>query len=164
MGSDVSYTKRRRAWWTNIELPANYEDFTMGQSWGDPNSCMDQGRTLLTFEVDGRQQVRPIGASWIGDPDEPTANTSRPVDVIEEGMGGLQELRPGESEKLHNLRPGCTDAPGVKTIDRLKVIGGGWDMKVINLILQHSTLRMGDVNFNGTMHAYTDEDALREYM
>ena len=131
--------KRQRSWdlmchtpggeecsrWTNIELPASYEDFTMGQSWGDPNSCMDQGRKLLTFEMDGRQQVRPIGASWIGDPDEPTANTSRPVEVIEEGMGGLQELRPGEAEKLHNLRPGCTDAPVIKAIDRLKVIGGG---------------------------------------
>ena len=46
---------------------------------------MDQGRKLVTFEMDGRQQVRPIGASWTGDPDEPTAKTGRPIEVIEDG-------------------------------------------------------------------------------
>ena len=56
----------------------------------------------------------------------------------------MQQLRTGEAEKLHNLRVGCTDAPGVKAIDRLTAIGGGWDMNVIRMILQHSNLKVGD--------------------
>ena len=151
MGSDVSYTRRLRAWWTNIKLPESYAELTKDQSRGDPNDCMDQGRKLVTFEMDGRQQVRPIGASWTGDPDEPTAKTGRPIEVIEEDKPGVQQLRPGEAEKLHNLRAGCTDAPGVKAIDRLTAIGGGWDMNVIKMILQHSNLKVSEVHMNGAM-------------
>ena len=164
MGSDVSYTRRLRAWWTNIKLPESYAELTKDQSRGDPNDCMDQGRKLVTFEMDGRQQVRPIGASWTGDPDEPTARTGRPIEVIEEDKPGMQQLRPGEAEKLHNLRAGCTDAPGVKAIDRLTAIGGGWDMNVIKMILQHSKLKVSEVHMNGAMEAYPGEAGLQEYM
>ena len=165
MGSDVSHTRRLRAWWTNIKLPASYTELTKDQSRGDPNDCMDPGRKIMTFEVDGRQQSRPIGASWTGDPDEPTAKTGRPIEVIEDGKPGVQQLRPGEAEKLHNLRAGCTDAPGVRTIDRLTAIGGGWDMNVIRMILQHSNLKVSEVaHMNGAMQACPGEAGLQEYM
>ena len=107
MGSDVSYTRRLRAWWTNNQLPASYTELTKDQSRGVLNDCMDQGRKLVTFEKDGRQQSRPIGASWTGDQDEPTAKTGRPIEVIEDDKPGVQQLRTREAEKLHNLRAGC---------------------------------------------------------
>ena len=88
--------------------------------------------------------------------------------MIEEGKPGIQQLRPGEAEKLHNLRAGCTDAPGVKAIDRLTVTGGGWDMNVIRMILQHSSLKVSKVHMSGAMQAcpgeaYPGEAGLREY-
>ena len=68
----------------------------------------------------------------------------------------MQQLRPREAEtpeRLHNLKAGCTDAPGVKAIDRLTAIGGGWDMNVIKMIhvLQHSKLKVSEVHMNGAM-------------
>jgi hypothetical protein len=71
---------------------------------------MDPGTKIVTFEKDSRQQSRPIGASWTGDPDEPIAKTGRPIEMIEDGKPGVQQLRPGEAEKLHNLRAGRMDA------------------------------------------------------
>ena len=164
MGSDVSYTRRLRAWWTNIKLPASYTELTKDQSRGDPNSCMCQGRKLVTFEMDGRQQPRPIGASWTS-PHE-RLRTRRPIEVIEDGKPGVWQLRPGEAEKLHSLRAGCTDALGVRAIDRLTAIGGGWDMNVIKTILHHSNLKVGSKvsHMNGAMQAYPRGAELQEYM
>ena len=119
----------------------------------------------MTFEMDGRQQMRPIGASWTGVPDEPTAKTGRPIEVIEDDKPAVQQLRPGGAEKLHNLRAGCTDAPRVKAIDRLTAIGGGWDMNVNKMILQHSNLKVSEVvHMNSAMQAYPGEAELQEYM
>jgi hypothetical protein len=74
--------------------------------------------------------------------------------VIEDGKPGVQQLRPGEAEKLHRLRAGCTDAPGVRAIDRLTAIGGRWDMNVIKMILQHSDLKVSKVShMSGAMQA-----------
>ena len=113
---------------------------------------MDPGKKIVTFKKDGWQQSRPIGASWTGDPNVPTTKTGRPIEVIEDGKQGVQPLRPGEAEKLHNLRAGCTAAPGVRTIDRLTVIGGGWDMNAIRMILQHSDLKVSEVtHMSGAM-------------
>ena len=89
MSSDVSHTRRLRARWTNIELPKEYTELTKGQSRRGPNTCMNQGRKLVTFEMEGHQTVRPIGASRNGDPGKHTANTGRPIEVIEEGEQGV---------------------------------------------------------------------------
>ena len=58
---DVSYTKRRRAYWTNINLP---EDWKADFKPLDPDSCMDPGRKVEKYLANGRLCVRPIGASW----------------------------------------------------------------------------------------------------
>ena len=74
-------------------------------------------------------------------------------------------MRPGDAERLHNLRTGCTDAPGVSAIDRLTTIGGGWDMIVIKMTLHHSNLKVIKVShMNGAMQACPVESELQGYM
>ena len=81
----------------------------------------------------------------------------------------MQQLRPGGAKKLHNLRAGCTGAPGVKAINRLTAIDGGWDMNVIRVILQHSNLKVSEAHVSGVVQAcpgeaYPGGAGLREYM
>ena len=57
--ADVSNTRHVTAWWSNIPLPAEWMDLTAGYSPGDPNSCMDPGRTLEPYHVDWIVVRRP---------------------------------------------------------------------------------------------------------
>lgn len=55
-----SFTRRRRAYWTNIPLPGDWDS-----NWtpGDPDTCMDGGRTIIKYTAYGNECVYPIGAS-----------------------------------------------------------------------------------------------------
>ena len=61
---------------------------------------MDPGRTVQKHQVKDRLQCRTIGASWEGDPSNPTAATNAPVLVFDEAHDDPQQLRPEEAERL----------------------------------------------------------------
>ena len=138
---DHSYTKRLRAYWFNgvdLHLP---DDYTCGYP-PKPNSdeCMDAGRTVQRYTANGTTHVRPIGKSWRGDPQNPVADTSRPVLVTDESCTSAQHLRPEEAERLMGMEPGCTAGQGVTPRQRLKCIGNGWDHNVTVMLLRYSSL------------------------
>ena len=137
---DYSYTKRNRAYWHNfkqsIQLPPPNDPPL------SPDRCMNPGRTLQTYTAYGIQCVRPIGGSWTGDPDNPVADTGRPVLVNDELYDADQHLVPNEAERLHGLPVNCTAAPGATNLDRLKAIGHGWDVIVTSMLLAHSSLEV----------------------
>ena len=43
----------------------------------DPNSCMNDDRKIDTYVAKGVTKVRPMGASWGGDPEKPQAQSNR---------------------------------------------------------------------------------------
>jgi hypothetical protein len=121
---DVSYTKRKRAYWTNIAMQAS--DLTGNSLDGD--DCMDDGRTLQRC---GKAQiVRTIGKSWKGSADSPVADTNLPVLVKDVACSELVHLRPHEAEKLMGMSGDVTDQKGVTALQRLTCIGNGWDILV----------------------------------
>ena len=91
---DHSFTKRRRAYWTNITLPSNFKD---GWPPLDPQECMGAGRKIQRYAAHGRMCVRPLGASWEGDDFAPTAATGKPLLVIDEQHDDPQQIRPEEA-------------------------------------------------------------------
>ena len=129
---DFSATSRRRAWWHNDPALKNDPDQGMkGLDPIDPQTCMDPGRKVQTYEAKGKTKVRTIGASWGGNPQCPEQQSRRKVWVHDTAHPGQpQELRVTEAEKLHGLEPGLTSAPGMTPLDRLKAIGGGWDIRI----------------------------------
>jgi hypothetical protein len=129
---DYSATSRRRAWWHNGAFLRNDPEKGMrGTLPVDPQTCMDPGRKVDTYEAKGKTKVRTIGASWGGDPQNPHQQSRRKVWVHDPSFPGQpQDLRVGEAEKLHGLKPGITSAPGMAPLDRLKAIGGGWDIRI----------------------------------
>ena len=88
----------------------------------------------------GQQCVRPIGKSWKGDPDNPVANTAKPVLVNDELFDKPQQLLPEEAEALMGMRVGCTAAEGITAADRLRAIDDGWDVNVTTMLLSQSRL------------------------
>ena len=129
---DHSATSRRRAWWHNNSTLQNDPNRAMENLDPiDPQTCMDPGRTVDTYEAKGKTKVRTIGASWGGNPQNPQQQSRRKVWVHDTASPGTpQELRVTEAEKLHGLEPGSTSAPGLTPLDRLKAIGGGWDIRI----------------------------------
>ena len=97
---DHSFTKRVRAYWTNIQF--GDEDFNKSTPPQNADDCMDKGRSIIRYQLQayGRPCVRSIGSSWKGDSDQPIANTNVPVLVQDEGHEQPQQLRPHEAEKL----------------------------------------------------------------
>ena len=126
--ADYSYTKRLRAWYLRAKDYSVFPQDLIGpRSPLDPDQCMDPGRTLVRKPKSG--SVGTISASWRGG-NKPVAYTNFPVLVQDEAEEELQHLRPHEAEKLHGLPPNCTAAPGLTSADRLRLIGGGWDVNV----------------------------------
>ena len=74
--ANFSYTRRTRAFWTNIALP---EDFAATPHPLDCDTCLDPGRSIIR---DPGQPARTIGKSWRGDP--PVAYTRMPVLIRDE--------------------------------------------------------------------------------
>jgi len=136
--NDYSTTKRRRAYFTNDETLL--EDPNKGQNNGtsiDPNTCMDPGRTLVSYLAAGRICFRPLSASYGGDPHNPVGMSNRRLRVQDEVCPGiLQELRVSEAERLHGLPEGSTDGPTVTPLDRIRAIGAGWDNHVTKRLIQ----------------------------
>ena len=103
---DFSYTRRHRAYWTrNLDLP---EDFGALEAPNqlDPNDMMDSGRVLIPRSEShphGPGNVNTIAGSWSGDPQQPKANTVRPVMVRDDRCTEPQHLRVAEAERLLGL-------------------------------------------------------------
>ena len=66
--ADFSYTQRRRVYWTNMELPSDFDVHRDPKR--DPNAdCMDKCRTVeLPVKTSTGHCVRTINSSWSGDP------------------------------------------------------------------------------------------------
>jgi hypothetical protein len=133
----VSFTRRNRMYWTNMNLPADF-----GADWKpqDPNTCMDQGRTIIPYLAYGQKCVYPLGASWKGPSDNPRADTSRAIKVQDTAFDTPQDLRAHEAEQLMGIPPGRTAGSGTTVKQRLTHIGNGWDMVVILKFFAHSKL------------------------
>ena len=117
--ADFSFTRRRRAYWTNIELPV---DFLKTRTPQDGDECMDEGRTLIRdFKSYGQDQgpyVRTIGKSWKDTPQGVVAFTGRPVLVQDESTGKVEHLRPEEAERLMGMPAACTEGSGKDQVSR----------------------------------------------
>ena len=98
---------------------------------------MDPGRTVQTYPAFGKDCVRPLGASWSDGPEGPVANTGRPLLVNDQTKDEAQHVRPHEAEKLMGMDAGTTAGPGITAKQRLQAIGGGWDINVTSVLLQH---------------------------
>ena len=131
---DHSYTKRTRAYWTDLDLPSDFKkDFPPL----DPDECMDPGRKVQRYMAHGRRCVRPIGASWTGTDEEPVADTGMPLLIDDEQHDDPQHLRPHEAEKLMGMPQDCTAGAGIGALLRLRSIGDGWDINVIRMFIKH---------------------------
>ena len=129
---DYSTTKRRRAYWTNYEIP---DDWHRGQGPIDPDMYMDPGRKVERYPVRDRMSVHPIGASWKGRVDSPTAASNKALKVRDERFEELQDLKAEEGEGLHGMQRGRTAGDNITAIDRLRAIGGGFDTHVTNPLI-----------------------------
>ena len=130
---DWSTTKRNRAYWHNCEAlrsePLAWVEEGMRPI--DPDSCMDKGRTIVKYSANGRDCVRPLSASWTGDPANPVCATQKKNLVVDEkSPGEYFDIRPIEAERLMGFPEDSTDAPGVTAKDRLKALGNSWDINV----------------------------------
>ena len=64
--------------------------------------------------------------------------------VIDVNNPELMFLRPYEAEKLLGLFAGCTTGARTTAIPRLKVIGNGWDINVVSILLGYLPLPGGE--------------------
>ena len=136
ISQDHSYTKRCRAWWTNIELPEDWKDGFPPVPL-EPDDCMRPGRKLTKYSTMGNPCVRPLGTSWEGDSDHPGAAARRPQMAKDDLFSDPQQLHPEEAEALMCMKPGTTAGPDITNKMRMKCIGGGWDIDISKLVLRH---------------------------
>ena len=129
-----SFTKRNRAYWSNYLEAGQLPPPTPG----NPNCCMDPGRTVQTYLAYNKPCVRPVGKSWCGDPQRPKAATSLPILVNDELYDKPQQLRPVEAERLMGMPANCTESADLTPLDRLRAIGNGWDVNVTTMLLAQS--------------------------
>ena len=130
---DYSTTARNRAYWTNHEGVKADPKKGMGDAVPiDPNSCMNDDRKISTYVAKGITKVRPMGASWGGNPEKPQAQSNRKVWVHDPSHPGTpQDLHVTEAEKLHGMKADQTAAPGVSPLERIRCVGAGWDINII---------------------------------
>jgi hypothetical protein len=138
--ADYSMARRVRAYWSNIQMPDDMAELTAGYSPGDPNTCMDPGRTIEPYFIDGKKTMRTIGGSWSGDPDSPIADTAVPVVVHDEQFEKAQHVRVNEVERLVGLSTDATAGGGVSAKDRLICLGKAWDIPSVEMQLRFSRL------------------------
>jgi len=138
--ADYSFSRRMRAYWTNFCLPDTIEAITAGFSPGDPNICMDPGRTVEPYLVDGKTTMRTIGASWSGNPDSPVADTNVPVIVHDAAFQKAQHINVNEVERILGLPEDATSGGGVSVKDRLRCLGKGWDVPTTLMLFRFSRL------------------------
>ena len=128
----VSFTNRRRAYWTNIDIPIDWDkDLTPL----DADDCMDPDRTVVRYTAKGTEHVRPLGATWVGSDDHPRSDSHRKLQIRDFNFTELQEPRPHEAELLMGLPKGITEGPSITNKQRLRCIGNGWDLNVVKPLL-----------------------------
>ena len=130
-----SFTKRTRAYWTNI---ARAYDMPPPMPALDPSACFKHGRTPIQHESMGERCMRQIAGSWRGSPSSLYASTAKPLLVHDPRFCKPQHIFPEEAELLHGLEAGCTAGRGASNKQRLEAIGRGWDVNVTNRILSLS--------------------------
>ena len=133
--ADFSYTRRVRAWWTNIDLPSPDELNAQYSQQLDPDACMDPGHTVERYDVDGKETVRTIVEPWRGDPHNPKANTSVPVAVFDEAHPQPQDLHINEAERLMGMEADVTVGSGATVKDRLEAIRVAWNLVISTMIV-----------------------------
>ena len=138
--ADVSYTRRVRAYWTNIPYPTDVATLTAGFAPMDSSMCMDVGRTCEPYKVDGKTTVRTIAKSWAGNPNSPYADTQKPVIVLDEQFEEAQHVRSVEVEQLLGHKKNATAGRGATEKDRLTALGDGWDLNTVVMIKRFSKL------------------------
>jgi len=134
---DYSTTYRYRAWWTNHQGLLDDPTKGMGDAQPiDPDTCMDGDRRIVKYSAGGVDKTRPLGACWGGNPDNPEAQSKRKNWVLDPEVKTLQDVNVSEAEKLHGFKEGHTAAPGVTKLDRMKAIGGGWDLNIATPLIR----------------------------
>ena len=136
-----SYTHRRRAFWTNIDVP---------EGWAapcheplHPNDVLEGRRLMLNM------RAPTITASWRGT-DSPWEHTGCPIKVWDPACTEMpfsrmtpahpeaQYLTSTEAEGLMGLPRGYTDVQPCTEKDRLHAIGNGIDVPTLKHLLQHA--------------------------
>jgi len=135
---DHSTTARNRAYWTSHDGLKADPNKGMGNAGPiDPNSCMNDNRKIDTYMAKGVTKVRPMGASWGGDPEKPQAQSNRKVWVHDPNHPGTpQDLHVTEAEKLHGMKADQTAAPGVTPLERIRCVGAGWDINIVKMLFR----------------------------
>lgn len=83
--ADYSYTRRLRCYWTNYATPSDTTMLTAGYGPKyNASDCMEEGRTVEPYFIDGKRTVRVIGRSWKHGKTGPYADTAKPVDISTE--------------------------------------------------------------------------------
>jgi site-specific DNA-cytosine methylase len=133
---DYSTTARNRAYWTSHDgVKADPNKGMVDAGPIDPNSCMNDDRKIDTYVAKGVTKVRPMGASWGGDPEKPQAQSNRKVWVHDPKHPGTpQDLHVTEAEKLHGMKADQTAAPGVSPLERIRCVGAGWDINIVKML------------------------------
>ena len=137
----VSFTARRRAYWTSFRVPeSGLQDEARkweSQKHNADTECMDPGRSIVRDKNrNGELVIRPLGKSWTIKDRKLMEDTSKPVWVKQKGRKYLTYLRPNEAEQLHGLKRGCTAHTGEGPLNRLQCIGNGWDLYAVRPILK----------------------------
>lgn len=122
-----SCTRRTRAYWTNIALPPGWDDCAPPEVT-NPDQHIAEGWHSVGD--------RTITASWVGEPDAPRQDTTRPYEV-QHANGSRRYLDPPEAEGLMGLPIHGTAAPGVTAQQRLHGIGNGMDIRCLMRVLKH---------------------------
>ena len=134
-----STTKRKRAYWHNDPELASDPDSWILKSMGpiEPDTCMDQDRTIIKYIANGVSAARPLTASWFGDPNDPTCMSKRKNMVRDYTTPGkLTEIRPLEAERLMGWRENSTKSPSVTNLTRMRGLGNSWDIHVTGPLLK----------------------------
>ena len=119
--ADHSCTQRPRAYWTHMRLHPAIEPVTQGFDPMNPNqyNVMLPGHTAELYVVDVKTAACTIGASWIGEPERPCADTSVPVLVHNMRFEQPQSIIVDESEMLLGYPASATAGRGATPIDHL---------------------------------------------
>ena len=132
MSSNVAMTRRRRAYFTNINLPRSFECWDIeGVCKGfepiDGDEFIIPGRRLAKFAVSDSTHlhIRPIGASWGPPENAPKSKTSRPIEVVDIATGGIVDLQVPEAARLMGWPAQVFEIPGVTPLEAMVGIGGG---------------------------------------
>ena len=125
----VSYTRRKRAYWHNIDLHPGW-DAPILEDW-HANQMLDPGRSAV-------DDNRTITASWSRDA-VPRQLTHHPF-LVRDRHGMTHHLRPHEAERLMGLPAGYTDVCNGEQLPahvRLHHIGNGMDVITLQHILRN---------------------------